>query len=594
MSAVREAIVLPVAFLTVALLGGLRIGSSQLLVPPPLVSLVLAVMLLSALVRGRVFAPDAILSGARTALENISGLIVLATLFGASAQVFTLVTPERGLLHVVFSVCFFVQLTTTMAGVNGRRNMLRSLGVLLGAAFIIRFIILESLYARDGGLAKRLLTAIVEGASLGAIQYEPVGAATGYIAFLTLTLFMVGLLLLPPAGPLGSLTRRTRPTVTDLAPLALLVLCLGSASCDSGTAAASGGQDDAPYASGRVRDEALAGAHVWSKPMVPVAQFDFASNPPRGFQVSDQVSCRFVVQKLGGRTPKFHCQLPDGRIIKVKYGAQNAELQAEVAGTRLLRALGFSADDMFVVRAVHCDGCPRFPFPSLKCDEQLHLSSLCFGGALAPDGVRPFTSVVIERRLDGTIIEAFEDQGWSWYELDRIDASRGGATRAEIDALRLVAILLAHWDNKGANQRLICPAGRELPDGRCAAPVAMIQDLGATFGPMRIDLPSWRATPIWRDRAACTISMRALPYEGGTFPDVSISEAGRVMTLGLLEQLSRQQLRQLFISSRITSYDGIAGEARNPDAWAQTFEDKVREIRAGGPCPNSESLITHH
>jgi hypothetical protein len=585
MSAVREAIVLPMAFLTVALLGGLRIGSSPLLVAPPLISLVLAVMLLSALVRAGVFAPAALLSSERTALENISGLIVLATLFAASAQVFTLVTPERGLLHVVFSVCFFVQLTTTMAGVNGRRNMLRSLGVLLGAAVVIRFIVLEGLYARDGGLAKRLLTAIVEGASLGAIQYDPVGAATGYIAFLTLALFMIGLVLLPPPGRAASVTHGTLPAVTDLAPLALLVLCLGHAGCDS-RAAASGGQDDGASASARVRDEALAGAHVWSKPLVPIAQFDFASNPPRGFQVSDQVPCRFVVQKLGGRTQKFHCQLPDGRIVKVKYGTQNAELQAEVAGTRLLRALGFSADDMFAVRAVHCDGCPRFPFHSLKCDEQLHLPALCFGGPLAPDGVRPFTSAVIERRLDGTIIEAYEDQGWSWYELDRIDASRGGATRAEIDALRLVAILLAHWDNKGANQRLICPAGRELPDGRCAAPVAMIQDLGATFGPMRIDLPSWRATSIWRDRAACTISMRALPYEGGTFPDVSISESGRVMTADLLEQLSRQQLRQLFIASRITAYDGIDGEARNPDAWAQAFEDKVREIRAGGPCPN--------
>ena len=69
MSAVREAIVLPLGFLTVALLGGLRLGSSPLLVPPPLISLVLAVMLLSALVRGGVFAPSAILSSERTALS---------------------------------------------------------------------------------------------------------------------------------------------------------------------------------------------------------------------------------------------------------------------------------------------------------------------------------------------------------------------------------------------------------------------------------------------------------------------------------------------------------------------------------------------
>ena len=39
MTAVREAVVLPCAFLTVALLGGLRVGTTMVLVPPPLISL---------------------------------------------------------------------------------------------------------------------------------------------------------------------------------------------------------------------------------------------------------------------------------------------------------------------------------------------------------------------------------------------------------------------------------------------------------------------------------------------------------------------------------------------------------------------------
>jgi len=81
------------------------------------------------------------------------------------------------------------------------------------------------------------------------------------------------------------------------------------------------------------------------------------------------VSCRFTVHKTR-LTPKFHCELPDGRILKVKYGRQNAEVEAETAGTRLMRALGFAADDMFVVRAVHCAGCPRFPFQSLRCHDR--------------------------------------------------------------------------------------------------------------------------------------------------------------------------------------------------------------------------------
>ena len=394
---------------------------------------------------------------------------------------------------------------------------------------------------------------------------------------------MIGLVLLPPRGPRGSLTRPTLPSVTDLAPIAILLLSAGGAGCYGRTATAAEGQIDRSSTTARMREDALASARVWSEPTVPIAQFDFASNPPRGFGVSDLVSCRFVIQKLSGRTQKFHCQLPDGRIVKVKYGSQNAELQAEVAGTRLLSALGFAADDMFVVRAVQCDGCPRFPFYSLQCNEQLHVPSLCFGGPLAAGGVRTFTSAIIERRVDGNVIEAFEDQGWNWYELDRVDPARG-ATRAEIDAFRLLAVFLAHWDNKGANQRLICPTAPQSSDGRCAAPIAMIQDLGATFGPVRVDLPSWRGTPIWRDRAGCKVSMRALPYNGATFPDATISEAGRTMLLRLLEQLSHEQLRQLFTASRITTYDQIDGDSRNPDAWVNVFEDKVREIREGGPC----------
>ena len=82
--------------------------------------------------------------------------------------------------------------------------------MLLGAAFVIRFIVLEALYAADGGLAKRLLTTLLEGASLGSIQYEPAGAITGYIAFFVLVLYFVALVLLPAAEPPRALTVRAK------------------------------------------------------------------------------------------------------------------------------------------------------------------------------------------------------------------------------------------------------------------------------------------------------------------------------------------------------------------------------------------------
>ena len=180
MTAAREAFVLPAMFLTVALLGGLRVAQTVRLVPPPLIALVLAMMLLAALVRSGALAPDRLMNAERAPLENVSGILVLFAVFAASAQIFNLLTPELGLLHAVFSACFFVQLATTLAGVSGRSNLLRSLVVLLGSALVLRFIVLENLYAPNTGTLKRLLTTLIEGASLGTIDYQPHAPATGY------------------------------------------------------------------------------------------------------------------------------------------------------------------------------------------------------------------------------------------------------------------------------------------------------------------------------------------------------------------------------------------------------------------------------
>jgi len=195
MSPLREAFVLPCLFLTVVLLGGLRLGQPVQLLPPPLLSLVLAMLLLGALTRSRVLVPERLMSQRRTAAENLSGLVVLLTLFGASAQVFNLVTPDTGLLHLLVSVFFLVQLLTTLAAARDRLPMLRSLVVLLACAFVLRFLALESLYSPGRGLLKRVMTALMEGVTLGALEYEPVGAATGYVAFLVLTLYVIGLVM---------------------------------------------------------------------------------------------------------------------------------------------------------------------------------------------------------------------------------------------------------------------------------------------------------------------------------------------------------------------------------------------------------------
>ena len=205
MTVLRESFVLPGLFLTVALLGGLRVAGDVRLVPPSVMALVLAMLLLGCLVRGRVLVPERFMHGSRTAMENVSGLVVLLSLFAACAQLFNLVTPEGGVLHLLFSVFFLVQLLTTLAAVRDRVLLLRGLAVLLGSAFLLRFVVLESLYSSEGGTLQRVLTVLLEGVTLGTLGYTSNAPVTGYAAFLALTLFIAGLILMSQFQTPGSL-----------------------------------------------------------------------------------------------------------------------------------------------------------------------------------------------------------------------------------------------------------------------------------------------------------------------------------------------------------------------------------------------------
>ena len=206
------------------------------------------------------------------------------------------------------------------------------------------------------------------------------------------------------------------------------------------------------------RNDALARARIFRDEPFDAASIDFAADPNRGVVDPDFTSCPYKPDEVSGTTPKFDCELPSGEKIKVKYGWTH-EIPSEVAATRLLHALGFGADRVSRVETVRCYGCPFQPFHSRALLEMLNLDAY-FDKRIDYSAHRDFTRVSVERNLDGEAIEAGDERGWAFHELDRIDPSRGGATRAEVDALRLMAIFLHHWDNKSSNQRLTCEARR--------------------------------------------------------------------------------------------------------------------------------------
>jgi hypothetical protein len=200
--ALVEFVLLPTLFLTVALLGGVRVAAETgafVFVAPPLVTLILAVMLLVLFVRGRAVLPGRWLAGEHALLTNVSHALTLAALFFASAQSFNSVLPESGLLRWVFSLFFLWALWQQQFAPFDARRLLRSLAALFGTAFVLKHLLLASLYEPGGGWLKRLAGLALEGVSLGTLDAPAYAPATGYLSFFTLALYVGGLALLPPA-----------------------------------------------------------------------------------------------------------------------------------------------------------------------------------------------------------------------------------------------------------------------------------------------------------------------------------------------------------------------------------------------------------
>jgi hypothetical protein len=197
MTRTLEVFYLPLLFLTVTLLGGLRVDTRVVFAPPPLSALVLAMLLITALVRCGAVAPERLLNGQRPVLANITGGVVLLALFAAAVQAFNLVIPVSGLPRIAVTVFLFLLLLNTIAASADRTHVLRSTAVIVGSTFVLKFIVLDALSDSEGGWLKRMLLASLEGVTLGTLTQPPLAPVTGYVAFAALVMFLAGLALLP-------------------------------------------------------------------------------------------------------------------------------------------------------------------------------------------------------------------------------------------------------------------------------------------------------------------------------------------------------------------------------------------------------------
>lgn len=223
MTIAREVVVLPLIFLTVLLLGGLRIADRTALLPPSLFALVLGMLLLRIFVQSGTLAPVRLVSSARSGLANLNGFVVLVTLWAAAAQIFALLIPDSGLPRLAFNVFLLVVLLNTAAAAPDGPRLLRSLTVIFGAAFVLKFVILHGLSAPGSGRLQRVLHAMLEGITLGVLIQEVPHPISGYLAFLTVALFLIGVFLLPhrqhpPGSALDPLGYRIAMTPSPSSP----------------------------------------------------------------------------------------------------------------------------------------------------------------------------------------------------------------------------------------------------------------------------------------------------------------------------------------------------------------------------------------
>jgi hypothetical protein len=194
-------ILLPIIFLTVCLLGGWRVAASTdaasssvfQFIAPPLITLVLAALLMLLFVRGHLLDLRRWFSNDHAPLVNLSHALTLLTLFFASAQAFNSVLPERGILYWLFSFFFLWTLWTNLFSIFDARRLLRSLVALFVTAFALKHLLFAGLYNPEGSWLKRLTSALLEGVSIDSQTFAP---ATGYISFAAIALYVVGLMLL--------------------------------------------------------------------------------------------------------------------------------------------------------------------------------------------------------------------------------------------------------------------------------------------------------------------------------------------------------------------------------------------------------------
>lgn len=194
-------VILPLIFLAVTLLGGMRLGAADnafIFLKPALIALVFAALTLVLYFRSRLVAVDGWLSESLPGTQNVANAFVLLTMFTATVQLYNSLLPEQGLPFWVVGFCFFWTIWNNLFADFELKRLLKSLIALFGLAFVVKYLVLANLTATgEANWLQRIFENPAKEAFTWLLDLPRYAAGTGYIQFFTVTLYMIGLMLTP-------------------------------------------------------------------------------------------------------------------------------------------------------------------------------------------------------------------------------------------------------------------------------------------------------------------------------------------------------------------------------------------------------------
>jgi hypothetical protein len=268
----------------------------------------------------------------------------------------------------------------------------------------------------------------------------------------------------------------------------------------------------------------------------------------------------FVKEDLSGSHPKFDVQDRQGRRWRVKLGT---EARPETTATRLVWAVGYSADEDYFVDEIHVDGIPA----------HLHRGARFIDADGTMHGAR------LERESDGRT----NIGEWAWRR-NQFEGTR------ELNGLRVLMAVINNWDLKDANNSVYELKHRQAD---ATEPVFEVSDLGSTFGGTGLErtdhangsLKTYRQTPFITHTTANDVDFAA-PRQADWIVLANVPEFWRRLQLRwigrdipradarwmgeLLSRLSPNQLHDMF---RAAGYP-----PEDVEGFVAVLENRIKQL----------------